>query len=85
MNSWWRWALHAAPDDLALEHVEGGEQGGRAMPLVVVGHGAKTALFHRQAGLGAVERLDLRLCRRPRARGRGLANDIPIDEFERSL
>ena len=31
------------------------------MPLVVVGHGAKTALFHRQAGLGAVERLDLRL------------------------
>ena len=54
-------ALHAAPDDLALEHVEGGEQGGRAMPLVVVGHGAKTALFHRQAGLGAVERLDLRL------------------------
>ena len=31
-------ALHAAPDDLALEHVEGGEQGGRAMPLVVVGH-----------------------------------------------
>ena len=49
-------ALHAAPDDLALEHVEGGEQGGRAMPLVVVGHGAKTALFHRQAGLGAVER-----------------------------
>ena len=35
-------ALHAAPDDLALEHVEGGV-GGRAMPLVVVGHGAKTA------------------------------------------
>ena len=29
------------------------------MPLVVVGHGAKTALFYRQAGLGAVERLEV--------------------------
>ena len=67
-------ALHAAPDDLRLEHVEGGEQGGRAMPLVVVGiMGAKTALFHRQAGLGAVERLDTVTFRRPRARWRGSA------------
>ena len=31
------------------------------MALVVVGHGSHAALFHRQAGLGAVERLDLRL------------------------
>ena len=28
---------------------------------VVVGHGAAAALLHRQAGLGAVERLDLAL------------------------
>ena len=27
-------ALHAAADDLAFQHVEGGEQGGRAMSLV---------------------------------------------------
>ena len=54
-------ALHAAADDGAVEDVEGGEQGGRAVALVVVGHGAGAALLHGQAGLGAVERLDLRL------------------------
>ena len=54
-------ALHAAADDLALEHVERGEQGRRAVALVVVGHGAAAALLQRQAGLGAVERLDLAL------------------------
>ena len=32
-------ALHATADDLALQHVEGGEQGGRAVALVIVGHG----------------------------------------------
>ena len=42
-------ALHAAPDDLALEHVEGGEQGGRAMPLVVVGR-AKRPFFIGRPG-----------------------------------
>src|SRR3546814_18003042 len=31
------------------------------MSLVVVGHGAEAALLHRQTGLGAIERLDLRL------------------------
>ena len=54
-------ALHAAADHRALQHVEGGEQGRGAVALVVVGHGAGTARLHRQAGLGAVERLDLRL------------------------
>ena len=43
-------ALHAAPDDLALEHVEGGEQGGRAMPLVVVGHGPRRPFFIGRPG-----------------------------------
>src|SRR5207249_2514013 len=28
-------ALHAAPDDLALKDIEGGEQGGSAMALVI--------------------------------------------------
>src|SRR6516162_5268923 len=30
--------LHAAADDLAFEHVEGGKQRGRAVALVVMGH-----------------------------------------------
>lgn len=54
-------ALHAAADDLALQHVEGGEQGGRAVALVVVGYGPRAALLQRQARLGAVKRLDLGL------------------------
>ncbi len=52
-------ALHAAPDDLAFEHVEGGEQGGGAVALVIVGHRGAAPFLHRQPGLGAVERLDL--------------------------
>ena len=43
------------------EHVERGEQGGRAVALVVVGHGPAFSGLQRQAGLGAVERLDLAL------------------------
>ena len=54
-------ALHAPSDDLAVQHVEGGEQRGRAVALVVVGHGAGAAALHGQAGLRAVERLDLAL------------------------
>ncbi len=52
---------HALADDLAVEHVERREQGGGAVALVVVGHGAGSALLHRPARLGAVERLDLGL------------------------
>jgi hypothetical protein len=37
------------------------KQRGRAMALVIMGHGSGTALLHRQAGLSAIERLDLRL------------------------
>src|SRR5215813_10986202 len=32
-------ALHAAADHSSVEHAEGGEQGGGAMPFVIVGHG----------------------------------------------
>src|SRR6185312_3747473 len=53
--------LHAAPDDLAFEDIEGGEQRGRTVALVVVGHGSGASLLQRQARLGAVERLDLAL------------------------
>ena len=51
---------HASAEHRAVEHVEGGEQGGGAVSLVIVGHGAALAGLERQAGLGAVERLDLR-------------------------
>ena len=54
-------ALHAAADHRAVEHVERGEQRGRAVALVVVGHRAGAPLLHRQPRLGAVERLDLAL------------------------
>ena len=52
-------ALHAAAEHRAVEDIEGGEQGGDAVAHVVVGHGAGLARLERQAGLGAVERLDL--------------------------
>jgi hypothetical protein len=54
-------ALHVLADDGAVEHVEGGEQRGRPMALVVVRQGSEPPLLHGQAGLGAVERLNLRL------------------------
>ena len=54
-------AFHALADDLAFEDVESGEQGRGAVPFVVVGDCAGAPLLHRQARLGAVERLDLAL------------------------
>ena len=51
----------AFTDDEAALDVEGREQGRRAVTLVVVRHRGGAALFHRQAGLRAIERLDLAL------------------------
>jgi len=51
--------LHAASDDLAFEHVEGGKQGGGAVALVVVVHSGGAPLLEGQARLGTIERLDL--------------------------
>jgi hypothetical protein len=53
--------LHVAADHGSIEDVHGRKQGGRAVPLVVMGHRSGAALFHRQPWLGAVERLDLAL------------------------
>src|SRR6266576_2694920 len=39
--------LHAATEHHAVEHVEGGEQGGRAVALVIVCHGPALAGFER--------------------------------------
>ena len=52
---------HAGPDDGAVQHVQSREQGGGAVALVVVGHGAGTPLLHGQSRLSAVEGLDLAL------------------------
>ena len=52
-------ALHVAADDGAVEDVEGREQRGGAVTLVVVRHRPGAARLHRQPRLGAVERLDL--------------------------
>ena len=49
---------HAFMDDMACGDVEGCEEGGGAVPLVVVRHGAGSALLEWEAGLGAVQSLD---------------------------
>src|SRR5450631_3110313 len=54
-------ALHVAADDGTVEDVESGEQRGRTVTFVVMGHRSSAALLHRKTGLGAVERLDLAL------------------------
>ena len=54
-------ALHTSANDLSFEHVESSEQRRCSVALVVMGHRAGAAFLHRQAGLGAVEGLDLRL------------------------
>src|SRR5215210_3530223 len=54
-------AGQAQPGDLAGGGVEGGEESGGAVALVVVGHGARPALLDGKAGLGAVQGLDLAL------------------------
>jgi hypothetical protein len=53
--------LHAPPDHLSIEHVEGGKQGGGAVSLVIMGHRPASPRLDRQARLGAVKRLDLAL------------------------
>ena len=73
-------ALHVAADDRAVEDVEGGEQRRRAVALVVVGHGPGAALLHRQAGLGAIERLDLALLVDREDDGMGGRIDIEPDD-----
>ena len=54
-------ACEALADHLPGCDVEGGEQRGRAMALVVMAHTRRLAWPHRQHGLAAVEGLDLRL------------------------
>ena len=79
-------ALHVAADDGAVENVEGGEQRAvRAVALVVMGHGPGAALLHRQAGLGAVERLDLALLIDREDDGMSRRIDIKADDVPELL
>lgn len=54
-------ALHVATDHRAVDEVEGSKQGGGAVALVVMRHGAGAPFLHGQPGLGTVEGLDLAL------------------------
>lgn len=56
-------ARHARPNNCAVQHVQRREQGGGAVTLVILGHGAGTPLLYGQSRLGAVEGLDLALSR----------------------
>ncbi|MDA9493664.1 hypothetical protein XI08_32320 [Bradyrhizobium sp. CCBAU 11361] len=51
----------ALSDDCAVEDIEGREQGGPAMTLVVVGNAFDVAESHRKHGLGSFESLNLTL------------------------
>ena len=46
--------LHAAADDLAVEHVQGGEQDVGAVALIVVDHGAAPSALERHTRLRPV-------------------------------
>ena len=66
-------ALHVATDHGPVENVQGGEERGGAVALVIMGHGSAAALPHRQSGLAAVQSLDLTLLvdgKHERVRGR---------------
>ena len=67
-------ALHVLADDGAVEHVEGGEQRGRAVALVVVGHGAGAALLHAAGRAGCGRAPGSGSSRRPTARWRAPAD-----------
>ena len=72
--------LHAATDHRAVENVEGGEQGGGAIALVIVGHRFAFAGFERQAGLGTIERLDLRFLVDRQDEGVGRRRHVKADD-----
>ena len=49
------------PDYSSLQDFQSSEQRGRSIPFIVMGHGSATALFHGQARLRAIQRLNLAL------------------------
>lgn len=75
-------ALHVLPDDRSVER---DEQRRRTVAFVVVGHSAGAALLHRQAGLDAAERLDLRLLVDRQHHRMGRRIDIQADDIRQLL
>lgn len=53
--------LLAVGNDLTVQRIEGGEQGSRAMPLVIMRYGGCAGLLQRQSWLSATKGLDLDL------------------------
>jgi hypothetical protein len=52
-------ALVKIADNFSLKQIKGGEQSRRSVPLVIVRHGSATPFLQGQAGLGAVQSLNL--------------------------
>ena len=77
--------LHVAADDGAVQNVERGEQCGRAVALVVVGHGSGPSRFHRQSRLGAVKGPDLAFFVNREDNGVGGRIDVETDHFPEFL
>jgi hypothetical protein len=75
-------ALHATADHRAVEHAKCGEQGGSAVPLVIVGHGLAAAWLDRQTRLAVVEGLDLALLVGRKHDGVGRRIDIEADDVD---
>ena len=69
-------ALHILPQDCSVEHIKGGKQCRRPVAFIVVGHRGRALFLYRQAGLGAVEGLDLTLLIDREHYGMGRRRDI---------
>ena len=74
-------ALHIAPDNGPVEDIQGGKEGCGSIAFVVVGHGAQTSFFHRQARLGTVKRLDLAFLIDRQDNGVGWRIDIEANDI----
>ena len=61
--------------------IEGGEQGGGAIALIIMCHGGAAPLLHRQSGLGAVKRLDLALLVDAEDHGMGRRIDVEANDI----
>src|SRR5215472_5752275 len=82
MNSLWRWRCMQRPITLPSSTLRGGEQGGGAMPFVIVGHGLTAGGLDRQTRLAAVEGLYLALLVEREHDGVGRRIDIEADDVD---
>ncbi len=73
-------AWHAISDHLAVEHAEGGKEGGRSMAAVIMCHCSTAAFLQRQPGLGSVKSLDLAFL--VHAQNQGLVRRIQIQPHD---